>query len=160
MKRSFSIRFDVFAWRCGNVIISFFFAISVGLLPSCEQKAPEKERAGNSIEAGVGSLLSESELPNAVERFNRGEIKLAWRLQTTYNAKKNEIVASVYARSLSIQENDPNAIAVQSFMLSQLEKSAAVCEAMRLNLEVWARWKDDKFHKYVDGKRQYERTCL
>jgi hypothetical protein len=159
MKQGCSIHSDVLVRRMRKYIPSFFIALSATLLTSCGQDAPRQEAASKPMEAGVGSLLSESELPIAAERFEKGEINFAWRLQTTYNAKKDEVKASVYARSLSVQENDPDAVAIQFSLLSRLEKSKAVCEAMRLNLEVWALWKDNKLHKYSDGKRQYEQKC-
>lgn len=130
------------------------------LLFACTEKKSQEVAPSNSLQSNMGSLLSDTELPIAVDRFQNGEIDFAWRLQTTFNANGDEVTASIYARSLAIQENDPDAVAVQNIGLSRLEKSKAVCEAMRLNLEVWGRWKDNPIHKYSDGERQYKLKCL
>lgn len=111
------------------------------------------------VDASDSIIIPSSELTEKVKRFKNGELALAFPLYVTYHNLGDEVSASIYSRSLSVQENNPDAVAVQFQTLKNLEKTAAVCEAMKLNLEVWSRWRTDKIYNYDAANLAYDERC-
>lgn len=114
----------------------------------------------NTVNSSDSAIIPKSELVEHVKRFEAGEIELAYPLMSTFQEMGNEVAASTYARSLSVQENDPQMLADQVKRLNALPKSPSVCEAMQLNLEVWSKWKSDAHFNYSQAKEQYVKKCL
>jgi hypothetical protein len=115
--------------------------------------------ASKVVNASDSIIIPLSELAEKVKRFENGEINLAFPLYVTYHDLGDEVSASIYSRSLSLQENNPDAVAVQFETLKNLERTSAVCEAMKLNLEVWHRWRTDQVYNYAAAKLAYDERC-
>jgi hypothetical protein len=114
----------------------------------------------NTVNSSDNAIIPQSQLVEHVKRFEAGEIELAYPLMSTFQEMGNEVAASTYARSLSVQENDPQMLAEQVKRLNTLPKSPSVCEAMKLNLEVWNKWNFNPHFSYDQAKEQYGKKCL
>jgi hypothetical protein len=123
------------------------------------EAATASAAAAYAVNSSDSSIIPTAELADKVAQFKSGQIDLAFQLLETYRDLGDEVTASIYARSLSIQEGDAGAVAVQFYSLKQLTTGPAVCEAMNQSLAVWRRWKEDQTYNYTEAKREYDRKC-
>ncbi len=114
---------------------------------------------GNIVDGSDGVIIPDYQLDQKVKQFNEGDLNLAFPLQETFRNKKDEVTASIYARSLSEQESSPNAVAVQFPSLARLKANPLVCEAMKESLETWSVWKDDTTYNYQEAVAQFKKMC-
>lgn len=114
----------------------------------------------NTVNSSDSAIIPQSDLAQHVKRFEAGEIQLAYPLMTTFHEMGDDVSASIYARSLSSQEKDPQVLWVQAERLKRLPTGPTVCNAMKLNLEHWSNWKSDAHFSYDQAKEQYVKKCL
>jgi hypothetical protein len=134
------------------------------LLSCAEPKGDQKVEAdffatGNFVDGVTTVAFSEKELPEAIQRFKNGDISIAFRLMVTYSVKGDEVQAAIYAQNLSIQEGNPDAVGTQFLSLARQERTASICDAMRNSLDIWKRWKDDRFHNYAAAVTIFDNKC-
>jgi hypothetical protein len=114
----------------------------------------------NAVDSSHSAFIPDADLADKVRRFRAGETSLAYPLMSTYRDKGDEVSASIYARSIAIQEKDPTELAMQAIKLKTLAKSTSVCDAMRLNLEVWSKLPNEPVYDYAQSRVDYEKKCL
>jgi hypothetical protein len=140
------------------LIIGFAFGCSKPQ-PTVENEEPNEAATAAAVNSSDSDIIPAAELADKVAQFESGQVDLAFRLLQTYRDLGDEVTASKYASSLSIQEGDAGAVAGQFFKLKQLTTSLVVCEAMNQSLVVWRRWQDDQIYNYAEAEREYTRKC-
>jgi hypothetical protein len=144
-------------WRqvCSRSLAILLVASTCG----CGDREPKVVIEGNVVNSSDSSLIPSTELASKVEEFRQGQLNLATPLMITYRDLGDEVSAAIYARSLSIQEGDPDAVAVQFRSLTRLKASPSVCEAMKESLKTWSVWKDDTTYNYQEAVAQFKKMC-